>query len=183
MNLYQLQGAVLELNDRYEILMETIEAANGEITPELEEAMESLDEERRSLMEEIAKKPEQYLRWYRNVKTDAEVLKAEKQKLEKKQKAAEKKCEYIKDLVLDACNLAGVTTIKGDTMKAFTREIKTIEVDNTTAIAPYKQSIIDLAKNLPPWLSIETKILKSAVEPENLPEGFSRKISQSITIK
>lgn len=90
MNLYEIDAHI----------MAAFEAAIDEETGEIvnEEAYAALD----ALQEARDEKIENVLLWIKNLKSDAEQLKKEKQTLEARQKAAEKKAESLSEYVKKA---------------------------------------------------------------------------------
>ncbi len=83
MNLYEIDNAIMEAFDR------AIDPETGEIHDD--EAFGALN----ALEEERERKIEGVLLWIKNLRSDAEALKAEKQAFESRQKATERKAESL----------------------------------------------------------------------------------------
>lgn len=134
MTLYELTDAMR--NFELEIDEETGEIVNADELDELEM--------------ERTEKLKNCVRYYKNVKAEAEALKTEKAKLASRQKSAEKRAEWIKDYI--AMNLNGEPFAPEDdqTIKCGWRKSKIVECENVFDVPDeyltYKEPALDKTK-------------------------------------
>lgn len=197
MNIYDLSVAAREIERAYEeleeqkeMLEDAIADNNGEIDGHIEELQymvrkqqDILDDQYEKVCKEIEAKPDQYLAWFKESKAHADALKKAKAELEKRQKAAEKKCEYIKNLLADAMEYNGLAKVKGDCFSASIRETHSILVDSSKLISPYFAQLNEFKQNLPAYITVDYKIVKTALDTNNLPEGAEMSTGRAVTIR
>ena len=134
MTLYELTDSMR--NFELEIDEETGEIVNADELDELEM--------------ERTEKLKNCVRYYKNVKAEADALKAEKAKLANRQKSAEKRAEWIKDYI--AMNLNGEPFAPEDdpTIKCGWRKSETVECENVFDVPEefltYKEPVLDKTK-------------------------------------
>lgn len=206
-NIYKLSGKAAEAAFRYEQIQDEFEALmeenGGELNEESQEMLDKLAELeviKAQIADDFTRFPDEYAAWYKNVEAQKKVAEAElkafkelqKQaiaKYEAKVKQCESRMEWIKQNIADAMVIAKVD--KFDKKRSpdalfsiYFLDSKSIEVDEELALKDYKDTIDKLRASLPEWLSIETKIAKTALgKVEKLPQGFERKISRNLQIK
>lgn len=121
-NIYNIQQELLDIFDE-------IEANEGELTPELEEALSIKQEE-------FENKIKSYSCVIRQLESDLGAIKEEKARLDSLKKSKEKTIERLKQIMLSAINLFGDTSKSGSkfvdygTGKASIRKSESIEVDD-----------------------------------------------------
>lgn len=197
MNIYDLSAtareierAYQELDEQKEMLEDAIADNNGELDGHIEELQykirqqeDILNQQYEKVCDEIEAKPDQYLAWYKEAKAHADALKKAKSELEKRQKAAEQKCEYIKNLLADAMEYNGLAKVKGDCFSASIRETHSIAVDSGKLISPYFAKLNEFKQNLPAYITVDYKIIKTALDTNNLPEGAEISTGRAVTIR
>lgn len=156
MTLYELTDAMR--NFELEIDEETGEIVNADELDELEM--------------ERTEKLKNCVRYYKNVKAEAEALKAEKAKLANRQKSAEKRAEWIKDYI--AGNLNGEPFAPEDdpTIKCGWLKSEKVECENVFDVPEeyltYKEPTIDKTKVKKAIKAGETVSGCRLVEKQNL---------------
>lgn len=155
---------------------------------ELSEAMRNFDleiddetgeilnaDELELLTMEHAEKLKNCVWWYKNVKAEADALKAEKMKLAKRQQTAERKAEWMKNYI-DA-DLAGKPFAPEDdvTVRVSYRKSKVVECEDVYKVSDeylrYKEPELD-----------KTKVKKAIAEGINV-EGCTVVVRENIQIK
>ena len=97
MKLYEIEAV-------YQALMDRAEENEGDITDFVHEFEE--------IRAEFKDKAENYWRMIKNLTAEADALKAEKQRLEKKQKAKENTVQFLKDRLADSMRFMGEDKVK-----------------------------------------------------------------------
>lgn len=97
MKLYEIEAV-------YQSLMDRAEENEGDITDFVHEFEE--------IRAEFKDKAENYWRMIKNLTAEADALKAEKQRLEKKQKAKENAVQFLKDRLADSMRFMGEDNVK-----------------------------------------------------------------------
>lgn len=206
-NIYQLVGQAAELAVRFNEIQDEFEALmeenGGELNEESQEyldKMEELQALRAKMREDILENADAYAAWYKNEeaqkKADEAALKAFKEaqqvavaKYETAVRKRENRCAWIKDSISFAMDWAEVDKLDKKTrpdakFSLYFQNTKSIDVDETLALAQYEEEISAFLANLPEWLSFVPKFDKKALKDvEVLPEGFERRISRSLQIR
>lgn len=176
-NIFNLEAQVALLDEKFNDLEDAFNEDGGAFTEEYDAKFAALEEERAKVIAEIKAKPEGYMRWLKNAKADADMYKKAKEEIDRKKKSAEKKVDYITNLLTEAMLVNDLSELKeeGGLFKATLRTSTKTEYDTDTVVAPYRAQIVALAGELPAYISIETKILPSALEKgAPLPLGFEK---------
>lgn len=121
MNLYEIDNAIVEAFDR------AIDPETGEIHDD--EAFGALN----ALEEERERKIEGVLLWIKNLRSDAEALKAEKQAFESRQKATERKAE---SLIRYISNVLSGEKFKTDRVTVSWRKSESVTYDGNVRDLP-----------------------------------------------
>ncbi len=160
-----------------------LEENGGELTPELEAQWE---ETRESLMAKV----DNYNALVQKLKGYSETIKAEQDRLAKLKKTADNSLAGVKEHIKSTMEMFGLKTLEGDYCKMSLRTSTSTEVDEDVVLAPYQSAIDALSAKLPPYVTVEVKISKTAIKeatkelPEdvNLP-GVRFEKNTSLTIK
>lgn len=161
MNLYEIDSAIMEAFDK------AIDPETGEIHDE--EAFEALN----ALEEQREQKIEGILLWVKNLRSDAEALKAEKQAFEARQKATERKAESLIKYVSGV--LAG-EKFKTDRVSVSYRKTESVKFDG---------NILDLPDGCVRFKApeVDKVALKKFLKSGNEVEGAEIVESMSMQIK
>lgn len=131
--------------------------SGGELTPELEQAMAEN-------AESMAKKVDGYNAVIRSLGSKADVLDAEIKRLTALKKVAENAQKRIKEHMLDTMNAFGIDKLEGAYCKVSKSRSTKTEVDEGQLLASYQSAINKLIETLPPYLSVEIKVNKTALK-------------------
>lgn len=172
------------LSDIIESMMETESVLfdnEGEITPELEEFM-ARDEK------DLALKIDGYNAAYREESARAEALKAEIARLLALKKTAENSAKRIKEVLKYNMERLGAERVNGTTCKAYFSSSEAVEIpDESVLFKPYKDSIDDLKKTLPAWMTVEVTIgkkeLGTVLKSGTAIKGASLQKNRSVVLK
>lgn len=144
MNLYELNEAIVNA------LNAAIDPETGELIDEAAlDLSEFLESERDEKIENIAL-------WIKNLKAEAEALKAEKDSFAKRQKAAENKAEWLKGYLASALNGQKFKTVK---CSVSFRSSEAVEITDEAAAIEYFEGI-----SWPEAVKVEKTLSKSAVK-------------------
>lgn len=121
-------GNLLSITLEYARVMEMIEEAEGEITPEIESAVNSAIKDRDKFMERLCEK-------YFEAKASVAYIKETIENFEARAKAFEKKQEQLKNLMFSVMREFNMTkTTKGKTTYNFTSPLYTVFVKNQESV-------------------------------------------------
>ena len=154
------------LSEQMAAIEAALEETGGELTPELEAQWE---ETRESLMAKV----DNYNALVQKLKNYSDNIKAEQDRLAKLKKTADNSLRRIKDHIKDTMEAFGLKTLEGDYCKMSLSKSTATEVDEEIVLAPYVTAIEALNAKLPPYISVEAKISKTAIKEatKELPEG------------
>lgn len=129
----------------------------GELTPELEQAMQETEQS-------LAKKADGYHSLIHSFAYKKDAIKAEIDRLTKLKKVAENAEKRIKQHLCDTMGMFGINKLEGDFVK-FSREKSTsTETNDEQLKAAFASHIADLTDILPPYLSVDVKVNKTALK-------------------
>ena len=154
-NIYNIQQDLLSL-------FGAIEENDGEITPEIEEALSIKQEE-------FKDKIKSYSGIVKMLENDVNAIKEERDRLYEFQKSKEKTIERLKKIMAEAINTFGDTTKAGGkfvdygTGKVSVKNTKTVEVD-TDSLGCF----IDRAMSYFKWQSDNNQMSTSLVDPKDM---------------
>lgn len=173
--------SLFDLQKLYFETEEELENNGGELTPEIEEALETTKEM-------IPRKIDGYKGYMDFLDARVDLLDETIKKLQAKKKAAKNAKESIRRYVADTMQAFGIDKISGDIYTASLRRSKGIEVDEDLLLAPYAADINELSSRLPEYLTVDIKVsktaLKEAIKAEGLlPAGVSETETTSLTIR
>lgn len=205
-NIYALSGKYAEINDRYEALSAELDAMyednGGEETAETEQMQELLQEQealKAEVLREIVEHADDYAEIALNKASQQKILEAELKAVKEEQAKVVAKyqarinriarsVEFWKENFQEAMKLEQITKIGGPkTGHKFTvwvKETQSVDVDEETVLAPYRDTIDELLERLPAWVTVKTGISKTELKKEEtLPEGATLVTSETIQIR
>lgn len=156
------------LSEQMARIEELLEENGGELTPEVEEQwMET--------RESLVAKVDGYNALIQKLKAYSDNIKAEQDRLAKLKKTADNSLKRIKDHIKDTMQEFGLKTIEGNLCKISLATSKATEVDEDTVLAPFIPAIEALEAKLPPYVTIEPKVSKTAAKEatKELPDGVN----------
>ncbi len=145
-----------------------LEETGGELTPELEAQWAET-------RESLVKKVDNYNVLVQKLKAYSDNIKAEQDRLAKLKKTADNSLKRIKEHIKDTMEQFGLKSIDGNYCKMYLSSSTTTEVDEEVVLAPYVPAIEALSAKLPPYITIEAKISKTAAKEatKELPDGVN----------
>lgn len=206
-NIYKLEGRAAEIAARYQEVMtefeDLMEENGGELNEESQEYIDKLEELQgiqAELRENFEKFPDAYAAWYKNVEAEKKVAEAEMKAFKEMQDKAlakykakvnnlDSRLEWIRQNIAESMRLLGVEKLdkkrSPDALfSIYFQESKSIEVDETLALAQYQERIDEFFATLPEWLPFVLKIDKNVLKKvDDLPRGFERIISKNLQIR
>lgn len=160
MNLYEITQQQQELNN-------LLEESYGELTPELEQALElNLDN--------FSVKAEGYVKAIKNYKAESDAIAEEIRRLQDKKKVCENAVDRMKTALSDSMNVFGMSKVQAGLFKISLTTSKAVNIIDEDAIPQnYKKVKYEVSK---------TEI-KKAIEAGETVEGAEIKENHSITIR
>lgn len=137
----------------------------GELTEELALALQETEVS-------LSKKVDGYNSLLRSFASQKDILKAEIDRLNKMKKVAENAEKRIKQHVVDTMGMFGIDKIEGDKSKMTRVKTTAVETNDEQIIAAYLQNVEELKKTLPPYISVELKVSKTAIKELFKEEGI-----------
>ena len=153
----------------------------GELTPELEQALTETEQS-------LAVKTDGYNALMRKFSTQADVIDAEIKRLTALKKTAENASKRIKQHVCDTMGMFGIEKLEGKYCKMTRARSTKAEVNEEQITAAYINLLDKLNKSLPPYITADFKVSKTAlkeyIEKEKLkPAGVEIVENWSLRIK
>lgn len=169
-----------ELTAEQQAIEDALIENGGELTPELEDAMNANGEA-------IAVKMDGYNKILRRMEGSEAAIDSEIKRLTALKKTAQNAQRSIKDHVRDAMLAMNVDRIEGTLCKAFLRRTKAINIDEDAMLLPYAKTLEDVQSRLPVYVQLTAKISKTALKTVmtegNLPAGAEEVVNTSVTIR
>lgn len=170
-----------EIIDQTSELESIIEQSGGELTPELEQALEQVTKD-------LEAKIDGYGYLMRKMKSNIDASKQLIKDMQATVKAKENGYNRLKDHIAYVMNMRNDRRLEGSTFTASLRTTTSLEVDEDAIIAPYKADIDALNNKLPKWIDIKPSVSKTELkvefpDDESLPAGAKYKTSNTVTIK
>lgn len=171
-NLYELTAKQAEIE-------ELLEAAGGELTPELERELNASSES-------LTTKVDNYANIFRKADAQLEAIDAEIKRLQTLKKTRQNAVKSLKEYILYAMDANGVTKIDGTLMKLSVRRTKAVEIGDEEALTGMAWQALSSLK-VPAWINFEVKInkteLKRMLEEGEPIVGAEIKENRSLIIK
>lgn len=171
--LFQLTQQMQDIED---VLYET----GGELTPEIEQEMNDTQEQ-------LTAKVDNYNALLTKLKGQSSVLAAEIKRLTALKKTAENAEKNIKEHILEAMRMFGLTKLEGDYCKMSVRKSKSLTTEDEVILFPFQGDIDALRKKLPDYVTVEVKVSKQLIKdayPDGiLPAGCEWQQNESLMIR
>ena len=148
--LFQFSADMVAIEDA---LWET----GGELTPELEQAMQETSAS-------LAKKADGYYSLIHSFASKKDIIKAEIDRLTKLKKVAENAEKRIKQHICETMGAFGIEKLEGNFVKFSRGKSTSTETNDDLLKAAYTAQIANLMDALPPYLSVEVKVNKTALK-------------------
>ena len=204
-NIYTLSGRYADINHRYEVLSAELAAMyeenGGEETADTmkqEALLDEIAELKDEVLHEIVEHDD-YAAIAMNKDCQRKMLEAELKTLKEEQAKVVAKyqarinrlagsVDFWKENFAQAMKLERITKIGGPkTGHKFTvwvKETQSVDVDEETVLAPYRETIDELLERLPAWVTVKTGVSKTELKKEEtLPEGATLVTSETIQIR
>lgn len=170
-----------EIIDQTSELESILEQSGGELTPELEQALEQITKD-------LENKIDGYGYLMRKMKANIEASKQLIKDMQASVKTKENNYNRLKDYIAYVMNLRNYKRLEGSAFTATLRTATSLDVNDEVIIAPYKDDIEALKSSLPKWIDIKPSISKTKLKNEcpsddTLPVGASYKTSNTVVIK
>lgn len=156
MNAQEIKATLAEINRKKYELEAALEENGGELTPELLESLEILEDLKALLAGDGV---DDLGRWLKSVQDEIATMKAEADAAARKVKALKGQEDYVKFLIGQALDAIGAEKVKGQ-YYGFTRKTSTTnkvdqELLDDTFVPQIKEILA--ATNFPGWLHIQLK--------------------------
>lgn len=156
--LFQLSNDMMALED-------TLWENGGELTPELEQALIETEQS-------LAQKVDGYNAVIRSFAYKGDVLDAEIKRLTALKKTADNAQKRLKEHVLNTMQVFGIEKLEGAYCKMSIRRSSKVETNDEQLTAAYLNAVQALNESLPPYLSIDVKVNKTAIKDYLKEEGI-----------
>ena len=161
-SLFQIESDYLELSNQ---LIE----ADGELTPELEQALQITQDE-------LESKGISYGYIIRKFETETDIIDAEIKRLQALKKAREKSSERLKERIKSAMELFDIQKIESPLLKLSFRKSESVEVEDINNL-PAMYKTIKVTE------TADKRLIKSALETGKEIEGCRIVINNNLQIK
>ena len=137
----------------------------GELTEELALALSDTEAG-------MARKADGYAALIRSFAATKEIIKAEIDRLTKRKKVAENAEKRIKQHICDTMGMFGIEKIEGEKSKISRARTTAVETNDEQILAAYQQNLDELNALLPPYITAEMKVSKTAIKEFQKAEGI-----------
>lgn len=137
----------------------------GELTPELEQALVETEQS-------IATKVDGYNHLILSFSSKADIIDAEIKRLTALKKTAENAEKRIKQHLCDTMGMFGIDKLEGAYCKVTRTRFSKIETNEEMLTAAYSNNLAELNDKLPPYITAEFKISKTAIKDFQKVEGI-----------
>ena len=137
----------------------------GELTEELALALQDTEMG-------MAKKTDGYTALIRSFASLKEIIKAEIDRLTKLKKVAENAEKRIKQHICDTMGMFGIEKLEGEKSKISRARTTAVETNDEQIISAYQRNLDELNALLPPYISAELKVSKTAIKEFQKNEGI-----------
>lgn len=137
----------------------------GELTEELALALQDTEVG-------MARKTDGYTALIRSFASQKEIIKAEIDRLTKLKKVAENAEKRIKQHICDTMGMFGIEKLEGEKSKISRARTTAVETNDEQIISAYQRNLDELNALLPPYISAELKVSKTAIKEFQKTEGI-----------
>ena len=153
----------------------------GELTDEIQQALTETEQS-------IASKVDGYNHIIASFDAKAEIIDKEIKRLTALKKTAENASKRIKQHVCDTMGMFGIEKLEGEKSKISRARTTAVETNDEQILAAYQQNLDELNALLPPYITAEMKVSKTAIKEFQkaegiLPAGAEIKENYSIRIR
>lgn len=156
--LFQLSSDMMAIEDA---LWEN----GGELTPELEMALQETEQS-------IAVKTDSYNALIRKFTSQADIIDAEIKRLTALKKTCQNAEKRLKEHICEVMGSFGIDKLEGQFCKISRTKSSKIETNEDMLLSAYAGTIASLNENLPPYITVEPKISKTAIKEFQKAEGI-----------
>lgn len=137
----------------------------GEITEDIALALQETETS-------LASKADGYNHLIRRFSSQAEIIDAEIKRLTSLKKTAENAEKRLKNHICETMGMFGIDKIEGNFCKISRARSTKVETNDDMLKAAYSQNLDDLNNLLPPYLTAELKVSKTAIKEFQKSEGI-----------
>lgn len=137
----------------------------GELTPELEQALVETEQS-------LATKVDGYNHLIRSFSSKADIIDAEIKRLTALKKTAENAEKRLKEHICETMGMFGIDKLEGAYCKISRAKTSKVETDEELLTASYSGNLAELNKSLPPYITAEFKVSKTAIKDFQKTEGI-----------
>ena len=137
----------------------------GELTEELALALQDTEQG-------MARKTDGYTALIRSLASQKEIIKAEIDRLTKLKKVAENAEKRVKQHLCETMGMFGIDKLEGETSKISRARTTAIETNDEQIMSAYQQNLAELNAILPPYITAEMKVSKTAIKEFQKNEGI-----------
>lgn len=137
----------------------------GELTEELALALSDTESG-------MARKTDAYTAIIRSFASQAAIIKAEIDRLTKLKKVAENAEKRIKQHICDTMGMFGIEKLEGEKSKITRVRTTGTEVNEEQILSAYQHNLNELNNLLPPYITAEMKVSKTAIKEFQKAEGI-----------
>lgn len=137
----------------------------GELTDEIAEALTETEQS-------LAIKVDGYNSLVRKFDSQADIIDAEIKRLTALKKTCQNASKCLKDHVCQTMGMFGIDKLEGQYCKMSRAKSSKIETNDEMILAAYSNAIASLNESLPPYITVEPKISKTAIKEFQKEEGI-----------
>ena len=137
----------------------------GELTDELALALQDTEMG-------LARKADGYAALIRSFASQKEIIKTEIDRLTKLMKVAINAEKRIKQHLCDTMGMFGIEKLEGETSKITRARTTAVETNDEQLMSAYQKNLEDLNSMLPPYITAEMKVSKTAIKEYQKTEGI-----------
>lgn len=153
-----MEQTLYQLTAQQSAIEDALYENGGEVTPELEQMLQET-------AVALPAKIDGYNHILCRMKAMEDACSGEIARLQALKKTAQNGQKNLKSHLLDAMITFGIDKLEGTTCKVFRKSTGgSVETDDSLLWSAYEGDLAELKKRLPPWLSLECKVDKTAIK-------------------
>lgn len=137
----------------------------GELTPELEQALVETEQS-------LATKVDGYNHLIRSFSSKADIIDAEIKRLTALKKTAENAEKRLKEHICETMGMFGIDKLEGAYCKISRAKTSKVETNEELLTASYSGNLAEFNETLPPYITAEFKVSKTAIKDFQKTEGI-----------
>lgn len=161
----EISKTLFQLSADMAAIEDALWESGGELTPELEEALQETEQG-------LVNKVDGYGAVVRSFASKEAILDAEIKRLTALKKTAENAQKRIKEHVLDTMGMFGIEKLEGAYCKISRRRTQKVETNDEMMLSGFARSLQEFNDSLPPYLTADIKISKTAIKEMQKTEGI-----------